>query len=150
MAALTSADALAEAATVDASVAAPTVDASCAADAADAARAAELVAHAASADAASADAAPTADAADTAEAVDSSDAPDVKILSSAEAEAYAPALRALADACFPDSALAGEADDAVLSALAGPFHELAQCEWAVRGSPAKLEAMALLIPSRAV
>ena len=53
-------------------------------------------------------------------------------LSSAAAAAHAPAIRALAKESFPGDVPDDVSDDEVLSALAGPFHDPADCEWSAR------------------
>ena len=64
-------------------------------------------------------------------------------LSSADASQHAEALRALATACFPGAV---PADGDVLSALAGPWHDLSACEWLLAWHESSLAGMALLIP----
>ena len=64
-------------------------------------------------------------------------------LSSADVSQYAEALRELAAACFPGAV---PADGDVLSALAGPWHDLCACEWLLAFDGSAVVGMALLVP----
>ena len=64
-------------------------------------------------------------------------------LSSADACQHAEALRELATACYPGAV---PADGDVLSALAGPWHDLSACEWLLAFDGSAVVGMALLVP----
>ena len=64
-------------------------------------------------------------------------------LSSADVSQHAEALRELAAACFPGAV---PADGDVLSALAGPWHDLSACEWLLAFDGSAVVGMALLVP----
>ena len=64
-------------------------------------------------------------------------------LSSADASQHAEALRELATACYPGAV---PADGDVLSALAGPWHDLSACEWLLAFDGSAVVGMALLVP----